>query len=109
MCKTTESPHNECARPAHSMLPGRAAPTRPSCRIATRNVAILAGVVTLVPALSGGQTLVAGIRSVWAVSDGDRIAHDDLNSHYRQSNSVWDGHIVKLVAARNEMSNLVIP
>jgi len=109
MCKTTESPHNECARPAHSMLPGRAAPTRPSCRIAARNVAILAGVVTLVPALSGGQTLVAGIRSVWAVSDGDRIAHDDLNSHYRQSNSVWDGHIVKLVAARNEMSNLLIP
>ncbi len=45
----------------------------------------------------------AGIRSVWAVNDGEKIAHDNLNSPFAKANSVWDGKTVRLLAARNEI------
>jgi hypothetical protein len=45
----------------------------------------------------------AGVRALWAVTDGDKIAHDALNSPLRKRNSVWDGNTVRLVAARNEI------
>ncbi len=45
----------------------------------------------------------AGVQSIWAASDGDKVKRDDLAHHARQANSVWDGHRVSMVAARNEI------
>src|SRR5215813_13482852 len=41
-------------------------------------------------------------RAIWAVSDGEKIERDELNSPYKRGNSVWDGKRVKLFGARNE-------
>jgi hypothetical protein len=42
-------------------------------------------------------------RAIWAVSDGEKIERDELNSPYKGGNSVWDGKRVKLFGARNEI------
>ncbi|HEY7182442.1 MAG TPA: hypothetical protein VIC84_13530, partial [Blastocatellia bacterium] len=42
-------------------------------------------------------------RAIWAVSDGEKIERDELNSPYKRGNSVWDGKRVKLFGARNEV------
>ncbi len=52
---------------------------------------------------SGARPSAAGIRTVWAVNDGEKIAHTDTTSPLRSSNAVWDGLKVKLLAARNEI------
>ncbi|HEX3250874.1 MAG TPA: glycoside hydrolase domain-containing protein [Pyrinomonadaceae bacterium] len=45
----------------------------------------------------------AAVRSVWAVNDGEKIARDDLNNPNKSTNSVWDGHKIKIFGARNEI------
>ena len=45
----------------------------------------------------------AGIQSIWAVGDGERIEKFDRNSFLKNSNSVWDGEKVSIFGARNEI------
>src|SRR5262249_10211428 len=41
--------------------------------------------------------------SIWAVSDGEKIERDDVNSPLKRANSLWNGRVVKLFGARNEI------
>ena len=45
----------------------------------------------------------AAVRSVWAVNDGEKIAHDDFNNPNKSTNSAWDGRKIKIFGARNEI------
>src|SRR5262245_26478541 len=45
----------------------------------------------------------ADVRRVWAVSDGDKVERDDRNHPASARNAVWDGRVVHLFAARNEI------
>ncbi len=56
-------------------------------------------VATLAMAAPAG----AGVAAVWAVSDGDKVARDDVASPLRTGNTAWDGHAVRLFGARNEV------
>jgi hypothetical protein len=55
-----------------------------------------AGADTAAPAGAGGMPL-------WAVSDGEKVERDDRAHPLKAGNVVWDGHRVRLVAARNEI------
>ena len=66
-------------------------------------IGIAGWVLTLGLILAGCGEVEAGIRAVWAVSDGDKIAHDNLSSPLRKANSVWDGNTVQLLTCRNEI------
>jgi len=44
----------------------------------------------------------AGLASVWAVDDGEKIFRDNLTSPLKTGNSVWNGSSVSLSAAKNE-------
>ena len=45
----------------------------------------------------------AGIRRVWAVNDGEKIERDAKNHPASARNSVWDGRVVHVFGARNEV------
>ena len=45
----------------------------------------------------------AGVASVWAIGDGDKIARDGAGSPLAKGNAAWDGRTARLVAARNEI------
>jgi hypothetical protein len=45
----------------------------------------------------------AAVSRVWAVSDGEKIEQDDLARPLRARNSAWDGKVVRLFGARNEV------
>jgi hypothetical protein len=60
-------------------------------------------VLAIAMLLAACREAPAGVRAVWAVTDGDKIAYDALNNPLRKSNSVWDGNTIRLVAARNEI------
>ena len=49
------------------------------------------------------STTVAAVRAVWAVGDGDKIAHDAHAHRLARSNTHWNGRVVTLVGARNEI------
>jgi hypothetical protein len=48
-------------------------------------------------------TVQAGVASVWAVGDGDKIARNATLSPLRSGNAAWDGRVVRLFGARNEV------
>ena len=43
------------------------------------------------------------MRAIWAVTDGEKIERDDVNSPLKSRNAVWDGKRVRLFGARNEV------
>ena len=45
----------------------------------------------------------ADVRRVWAVGDGDKVERDEQNHPASARNAVWDGRVVRLFAARNEI------
>jgi hypothetical protein len=45
----------------------------------------------------------AGIRRMWAVNDGDKIERDATTGPASARNSVWDGRVVHVFGARNEV------
>jgi len=49
------------------------------------------------------ETSNSGISAVWAINDSEKIDKDDLQNSYKASNSVWDGHSIKIFGARNEI------
>jgi len=57
---------------------------------------------TLLPLVTA-TAAPAGVRAVWAVSDGEKVAPDDRAHPLRAANAVWDGRGVRLLGARNEI------
>ncbi len=53
--------------------------------------------------LLGATPAAAGVAAVWAVSDGERVERDDRAHPLRAKNAIWDGSVVRLAAARNEI------
>jgi hypothetical protein len=47
--------------------------------------------------------LEAGVRRVWAVNDGEKIERDARDHRLAQRNSAWDGRVIRLFCARNEI------
>ena len=45
----------------------------------------------------------AGVRRVWAATDGEKIERDDIRHPASARNSAWDGRTVRVSAARNEV------
>jgi hypothetical protein len=45
----------------------------------------------------------AGVRRVWAVNDGEKIERDARDHPASTQNSAWDGSVVHLAGARNEI------
>ena len=58
---------------------------------------------SLATSSSASETLPSGIGAIWAVNDSERIDKDDLQNPQKVSNSVWDGHRIKIFGARNEI------
>lgn len=50
-----------------------------------------------------GPSCLAGVHTIWAVGDGEKIDRDDLASPWKSGNVVWDGERIRLRAARNEI------
>jgi hypothetical protein len=48
-------------------------------------------------------TAQAGVRRVWAVSDGDKIERDAQHHPLSVRNAVWDGRVARVFGARNEI------
>ena len=45
----------------------------------------------------------ADIRHVWAVNDGEKVERDAVEHPLRARNSAWDGKVVRISGARNEI------
>ena len=45
----------------------------------------------------------AGVRRIWAVNDGEKVERDAQNHPAMAGNSVWDGHVIRVFGARNEV------
>jgi hypothetical protein len=45
----------------------------------------------------------ADVRRVWAVNDGEKIERDAVDHPLRSRNSAWDGRVVRISGARNEI------
>jgi Domain of unknown function (DUF4091) len=52
---------------------------------------------------STAEILPSGMGAIWAVNDSEKIDKDDLQNPQKVSNSVWDGHRIKIFGARNEI------
>ena len=50
-----------------------------------------------------GAPAHADIRHIWAVNDGEKVERDDLTHQARAGNSAWDGKVVRIAGARNEV------
>jgi hypothetical protein len=61
------------------------------------------GASLVVALLLLASTANAGIRRIWAVNDGEKIERDAKNHPASARNSVWDGRVVRVFAARNEV------
>lgn len=59
--------------------------------------------LTVSAALLAPMPAAAGVGSVWAVGDGEKVEQDDLTSPLRAGNAAWDGTRVRLFGARNEI------
>jgi hypothetical protein len=58
----------------------------------------------LIVALSlGCGTVEAGVRRVWAVSDGEKVERDARGHPASARNATWDGRVVRTFGARNEI------
>jgi hypothetical protein len=53
--------------------------------------------------LAGAATARAGVASVWAVGDGEKIAPDTTASPLAARNAAWDGRAARLFGGRNEV------
>ena len=61
-----------------------------------RSFIVLAALLTSVP-------VRAGVASIWAVGDGEKISRDPRPGPLKARNAVWDGRRVTLFGARNEI------
>ncbi len=60
--------------------------------------------LTMVLMVGGNaNSALGGVHQLWAVGDGQKIDRLELNSPFKNSNSVWDGETISIFAARNEI------
>jgi hypothetical protein len=45
----------------------------------------------------------ASAKRVWAVNDGEKVERDDLDNASARGNSAWDGRVIRIFGARNEV------
>lgn len=62
-----------------------------------------AGSVACALLLACAGSARAGVASLWAVHDGEKVAPDERNHAAKARNTVWDGRRVTLFGARNEI------
>ena len=60
-------------------------------------------VACVLAASLGASPAAAGVAAVWAVSDGEKVERDDQAHPLKAANSAWDGRIIHVAAARNEI------
>jgi hypothetical protein len=60
-------------------------------------------VLILIALILSASPAHAEIRHLWAVNDGEKVERDDLKHPSRARNSVWDGKVVRIAGARNEV------
>ena len=60
----------------------------------------IAGLALLLAMAAGTE---AGVATVWAVNDGEKVEQDDLAHPAKSRNSAWDGTTVRLFGAGNEV------
>ena len=63
---------------------------------------VMIAILALAAALAAGVA-EAGVASVWAVNDGEKVEQDDLAHPAKARNSAWDGRTVRLFGAGNEV------
>ncbi|MBN2290543.1 MAG: hypothetical protein JXQ83_14510, partial [Candidatus Glassbacteria bacterium] len=68
----------------------------------------LADLMSLVEVFTGRQPRQAvvfssAVAGVWAVGDGEKVFRDDLDHRCRESNSIWDGEVIRLAGLYNEV------
>ena len=59
--------------------------------------------VALLVVVAMARPASAGVAALWAVSDGEKVERDDRAHPLKAKNAVWDGRVVRLAAARNEV------
>ncbi len=69
--------------------------TRLLFRLTSGSIQVCSVVVSQYP---GG-----GVRSIWAVNDGEKVDRDDLGNINKAGNSVWDGRTIRIFGAGNEI------
>ena len=50
----------------------------------------------------------AGVRRIWAVNDGEKIERDARDHPQSRRNSTWDGRVIRVFGARNEIIALQV-
>jgi hypothetical protein len=69
-----------------------------------RSITIVALLALLaLSAAASRDTTADAARAIWAVTDGEKIERDDVNSPLKSRNAGWDGKRVRLFGARNEV------
>ena len=63
----------------------------------------LVALALFIALLSCASVARADIRHVWAVNDGEKIERDAPDHPLRTGNSAWDGKVVRISGARNEI------
>lgn len=61
------------------------------------------GLVSAFVLLVGAGQAEADVRRVWAVDDGEKVERDARNHPASGRNTAWDGRVVRLAGARNEI------
>lgn len=70
----------------------------------TRNTITAAFIILLLLLTTAESSQSAGSAlAIWAVSDGEKIERDELNSPHKRGNTVWNGKRIRLFGARNEI------
>ena len=59
--------------------------------------------VAVLAALGLAGPASAGVAALWAVSDGEKVERDDRAHALKARNAIWDGKVVRLASARNEI------
>src|SRR5437773_8797727 len=59
--------------------------------------------LALLIALLAASNADAGVRRVWAVNDGEKVERDARDHPASAHNSAWDGRVVHVFGARNEV------
>ncbi len=60
-------------------------------------------VLAAVALLGVASNAHAGVASIWAVNDGEKVDRGDLSNSNKSGNSAWDGKTIHVFGARNEI------
>ncbi len=60
-------------------------------------------IVFALAATCAAATAEAGVRAIWAASDGEKVGREDRADPHRKSDTLWNGRSIHLFGARNEI------